>query len=108
MWLPQELYDSAKRSSKITFYCAYGHPQIFSEGESDLDIVRRERDQLKQQLAQRDDEISVQARLITNLKTQRKVVARRIGNGVCPCCNRTFAQLARHMAHKHPDFRTTA
>lgn len=25
-------------------------------------------------------------------------------NGVCPCCNRTFKQLALHMANKHPEF----
>lgn len=24
--------------------------------------------------------------------------------GVCPCCNRTFQQLQRHMKTKHPDF----
>lgn len=29
---------------------------------------------------------------------------KRVGNGVCPCCNRTFQQLARHMESKHPDF----
>lgn len=27
----------------------------------------------------------------------------RIGAGICPCCNRTFSQLARHMQSKHPD-----
>lgn len=28
----------------------------------------------------------------------------RAAAGVCPCCNRTFHQLVRHMAAKHPDF----
>jgi hypothetical protein len=27
-----------------------------------------------------------------------------VANGVCPCCNRTFQNLARHMAGKHPDY----
>ena len=27
---------------------------------------------------------------------------KRVGNGVCPCCNRTFGNLQRHMATKHP------
>ena len=27
----------------------------------------------------------------------------RVGNGVCPCCNRTFVNLQRHMASKHPE-----
>lgn len=28
---------------------------------------------------------------------------RRTAAGVCPCCNRSFVQLARHMKTKHPD-----
>ena len=28
---------------------------------------------------------------------------KRVGKGVCPCCNRTFQNLARHMASQHPD-----
>lgn len=28
----------------------------------------------------------------------------RIGNGVCPCCNRTFKNLRRHMVSQHPEF----
>jgi DNA repair exonuclease SbcCD ATPase subunit len=27
---------------------------------------------------------------------------KRVSNGVCPCCNRTFINLQRHMASKHP------
>jgi uncharacterized protein with PIN domain len=30
----------------------------------------------------------------------------RVGNGVCPCCDRTFVNLQRHMASKHPDHTT--
>lgn len=29
---------------------------------------------------------------------------KRVGNGVCPCCNRSFSDLHRHMASKHPGF----
>lgn len=29
----------------------------------------------------------------------------RVKNGVCPCCNRTFQNLVRHMHTKHPDFK---
>lgn len=29
---------------------------------------------------------------------------RRVGAGTCPCCQRTFRQLSKHMAQKHPDF----
>lgn len=29
---------------------------------------------------------------------------KRVGNGVCPCCNRSFQNLRRHMQSKHPEF----
>lgn len=31
-------------------------------------------------------------------------VKNRISKGVCPCCNRTFADLQRHMTTKHPKY----
>lgn len=34
---------------------------------------------------------------VTRLKNRAK-------NGVCPCCNRHFENLQRHMASKHPSF----
>jgi hypothetical protein len=42
-----------------------------------------------------------QARLKAERKTKR--IEKRIHAGVCPCCNRTFQNLARHMNTKHPD-----
>jgi hypothetical protein len=84
---------------------------VFAEGESEADKMRRERDRAIQQLAQRDDEIRTQAKLIDNLKQQRDIHAAnerklksRARHGVCPCCNRQFVNMAKHMQSKHPDF----
>lgn len=44
------------------------------------------------------------------LSAQRGVTTRiknRVKHGVCPCCQRTFRQLAAHMKSKHPDFVST-
>lgn len=41
------------------------------------------------------------------LRSQRGATTRiknRIGHGVCPCCTRSFGDLKRHMASKHPDY----
>jgi len=35
-------------------------------------------------------------------------IKNRVGNGVCPCCNRSFQNLHRHMSSQHPDFTTNA
>lgn len=37
-------------------------------------------------------------------KAAKTRLKNRIGKGVCPCCNRSFVNLARHMESKHPDF----
>lgn len=31
MWIPEELYLAARRSSKISFFCAYGHAMHYKE-----------------------------------------------------------------------------
>lgn len=39
-------------------------------------------------------------------KAERKLAThkKRASAGVCPCCNRTVSQMARHMQAKHPDY----
>lgn len=115
MALPLELHHAAKRSPDILFYCPYGHPQHYPAGETEADKLRRERDRLAQRVAERDDEIRRQREraegLDRRLAATRGVVTRiknRVGHGVCPCCNRTFEDLARHMASKHPTFSAEA
>lgn len=115
MWIPDHLYASARESEKIHFYCAYGHSQYYPQGESETTKLRRDRDQLAQRIAQRDDRIrelhEEKEQTEKRLSATRGVVTRiknRIGHGVCPCCNRTFGDLHRHMATKHPTYSTEA
>lgn len=115
VWIPDALYEAAQRSSKVEFFCAFGHGQIFVQGETEAEKLRRERDRLTQRLAEKDDEITRQRDLREG--TERRLAAtrgvvtrikRRVGNGVCPCCIRTFTNLASHMATKHPTFAAEA
>ena len=110
-YLPDELYRAAQASENISFYCPYGHSAHYPAGETEEDKLRRERDRLRQQIAERDDAVraertrreTVERRLVA----QRGVVTRiknRVGHGVCPCCSRTFENLQRHMHSKHPEY----
>ena len=115
MWIPQNLEQAARRSSKIEFFCAYGHGQIFAEGESEETKLRRERDRLAQRVAERDDEIRRQRerreaaeRRTAAARGQVTKIKNRVGHGVCPCCNRTFENLHRHMTTQHPTFTAEA
>lgn len=116
LWIPDALYEAAQHGrGKVEFFCAYGHGQVFSVGESEETKLRRERDRLAQRLAERDDEIKRQREMRyateRQLSATRGVVTRiknRVGHGVCPCCNRTFGDLSRHMATKHPTYAAEA
>lgn len=115
MWLPASLYEAAMAGrEKITFYCAYGHSQHFLTGESDETRLRRERDRAVQEKARLEDELRSTNRLwqhameeARKAKREKAKIAKRVANGVCPDCNRTFANLARHMHSKHPKFSAT-
>lgn len=37
-------------------------------------------------------------------KGAKTKLKKRIAAGVCPCCNRSFQNVRRHMANKHPEF----
>jgi hypothetical protein len=57
--------------------------------------------------ARTERERETRERTERQLTATRGVVTRiknRVGHGVCPCCNRTFQDLARHMKGKHPDY----
>lgn len=111
MWIPDALNDSALRKrggDGIWFYCAYGHGQHYTEGETEEQKLRRERDRLNQRLAEKEDEIkSLEGRRRAAVGQVTKI-KNRVGHGVCPCCNRTFENLARHMTSQHPAFAAEA
>lgn len=115
IWLPDDLYSSARRSPAITFWCPFGHEQHFTEGESEETKLRRERDRLAQRVAEKDDEIKRQHELreaterrLSASRGQITKIKNRVGHGVCPCCNRTFGDLHHHMATKHPTYAAEA
>ena len=108
--MPTRLYEQCKKNGN-TFYCPLGHTVVFRE--SDVDRMRRARDLLKQQIAERDDRISdlygqveTEERRTAAYKGHITKLKKRASAGVCPCCNRTFQNLHRHMTTKHPDYTT--
>lgn len=111
IWLPESLYDAAGRSEAISFWCPYGHQQHFRQGETDEQKLQREVNILRQREARLEEE---KRQLETDLATEHtakvKAVASlkrhkiRAAAGTCPCCKRTFNDMARHMKSKHPQF----
>lgn len=110
-FLPRALHDAARASSKISLFCPYGHSAHFPDGATKADIQRQRAERAEQQV-----EYQCQMRLAAERETaaalrsaaaQKGQVTRlknRASKGVCPCCNRSFTNLRRHMNSKHPNF----
>ena len=64
-------------------------------GYSNKGLLAEEKERHQKTLARLNTEIAEKEALARKLK--------RVDRGVCPKCNRTFRNLARHMACKHKD-----
>lgn len=107
---PSEFF-SRRRQDGENFFCPNGHAQTFAENEHDL--TRRERDRLKQETARLEEEARAAWAAVKTEEGKRRAselelkrIQKRATAGVCPCCNRTFTSLARHMKSKHPEVGT--
>lgn len=89
-----------------SWWCPNGHSQS-PTGKTLTERLEEERRRAGLLVAQRDQaEASARAQraAATRARNERDRIRKRAGAGVCPCCKRTFKQLARHMEAKHPDF----
>jgi hypothetical protein len=105
-------FRNARLRNKDDFYCPAGHPQRYL-GKSDKELRReaeaRERaalDQLQAAEAETARVKRVAAAERKAAKAEQTRLAQRARGGVCPCCNRSFVQLAQHMKTKHPEHGT--
>ncbi len=98
-----EWWYRGKSNNHSWFYCPNGHRQHFA-AESKLDIARRERDIAKQQIARAEQEAADANRRAARLEKEQKQLKKRAAAGTCPCCQRTFSNMATHMKRQHPEF----
>lgn len=105
---PKSLF-AARRADGEYFYCPNGHRLSYKDNENDK--IRRERDRLKQEAARLEGSVTYHReqreaaeRRAAAARGQVTKIKRRVNNGVCPCCNRTFGNLLRHMQTQHADF----
>jgi hypothetical protein len=91
-----------RRDDHASFYCPRGHTQS-CRGASEAERRRV-------MLAEANAKSTALAQRVTNAEQAeqkaemaRRKLEKRIKAGVCPCCNRTFTNLARHMQTKHPE-----
>jgi hypothetical protein len=99
-----------------TFWCPNGHQMSYAKSEADrlkdkllaqeqatataqkaADLEHRRRREAEDSLQHTERRLAAQKSVTTRLKN-------RVSKGICPCCNRTFINLQRHMATKHAGF----
>jgi|ERR1041384_335707 hypothetical protein len=107
--IPQTMQENAYRkgNGKIEWCCPNGH-QLGYHGPS---AIEQERDRAQAALKRAQERAAAERDLREHteykLRAQKGATTRakkRHAAGLCPCCNRTFQQLQRHMATKHPDY----
>jgi predicted GIY-YIG superfamily endonuclease len=114
--VPERLVEH-RRQQGGSWYCPNGHTLSFTETEADR--LRKEAKRLERKI---EDEKANAAWWRDRSKEAQKTadhqearangykgaltkVKKRVGKGVCPCCNRSFVDLGRHMESKHPAFK---
>lgn len=88
----------------LSFYCPAGHCRVYS-GKTKVQKLKEE---LKVQIELKKHYITrahTADRRASAYKGQVTKVKKRVKNGVCPCCNRSFVNLMRHMHGQHPDWK---
>lgn len=110
--MSREVYDLAQqRNGQFQFFCPNGHGQVYTLGETEEQKLRRERDRLMQSIAfeqdirrQESERADRAERRASAYKGQTTRLRNRAKAGMCPCCNRHFENLERHMHGQHPEF----
>lgn len=116
--VPESLYREKKRchdagSRYEGIYCPLGHQWLFSREPAhkrharELEAEKRRTTEVKLQRDRAQREANTNEARRRAEKAAKTRLKNRVAAGVCPCCNRTFKQLARHMKSQHPDFSAT-
>lgn len=103
--IPRSLHRTSKEDHSTVVFCPLGHRWVSKEHEKkasqnlreELDRERRRHNCTAERLRHTEAQRRAEKAAKTRLKN-------RVANGVCPCCKRTFANLAKHMESKHPDY----
>lgn len=106
-----EKYRERAQQYGTSWNCPYCQIGWGYSGRGEIQKVREERARLERQLTNerarhdqtRADRDHTEARRRAE-KAAKTRIKNRIAKGVCPCCNRTFVNLQRHVASQHPEF----
>jgi len=96
------------REQGTTFYCPKGH--ALRIGESEVEELKKSLQNVQKRL-EWAEQSATKAReredAANRSRDAYKGQLTRVKNGVCPCCRRSFQNIKKHMATKHPGYMET-
>jgi hypothetical protein len=108
--MPKDFKNQCLKDPSKWFYCPNGHTQHYT-GPTEAQKQKKRADALAEQLraalatgTHYRDQAQAASRSAAAFKGVVTKTKKRVGNGVCPCCNRTFQNVARHMTGQHPEY----
>lgn len=102
--LTKEHYEACKETNRAWYCTVCGCQRVFV-GKTTVDQLRGELAAAKQrEETEKARRWEVEAALSKEQASKARL-KKRIKNGVCPCCTRSFTNVQRHMATKHPDYK---
>lgn len=107
--MPEELRQRRLKDHE-GFYCPNGHRQYYI-GESEEEKLKKQLAQKEKIIADKQESINYwneqyhnQLNSKRTLKGHHTRLKNKIQQGICPCCDKKFGDLAAHMESEHPDF----
>lgn len=103
--IPVDMYRNRTRDGK-SFWCPNGCKISYHDDENAK--LKRRLQAAEAAATHAQDQRLAAERSKAAIKGQLTKTKNRVANGVCPCCNRSFVDLASHMAGQHPDYASGA
>lgn len=106
-------YIAERRANGGRWRCPYctGNATWGYDGQTEVEKLRKRlqiEEAAKERAQQRATELSRsvdhERKRVQGYQGALTKIKKRIGNGTCPCCQRHFVNVERHMASKHPEY----
>jgi hypothetical protein len=99
--------NDRRRWDGARFFCPNGHGNSYTSEEknlkAELERAKARNEQLSRDVDWERTRTVAAERSRAATQGQLTKLQRRITNGVCPSCKRSFSNVQRHMLSKHPD-----
>lgn len=95
-------FETRRRTDGKGFYCPNGHPNVY--GDSEVKLLKKA---VEDECRRKENALAEANRLriaAGKARAQTQRLKKRVSNGVCPCCNRSFVNMQLHMKTQHPEF----